>query len=265
VLDALDAKAVRAAVAAAHPDAIIYQATALAGLSDLKHFDASFAATSRLRTEGADILLAAARDAGVRRIVCQSYAQNRYARQGEPVKTEDDPLDPTPPAAMRRTVAALNHLDEAVTVAGGIALRYGNFYGDPGDPWPDLMRARKFPIIGDGAGVWSHIHLHDAAAATVLAVDHDGPAVYNIVDDEPAPCRVWLPELAKIVGAKPPQHFPRLMARIFAGEALVIMATESRGASNAKAKRELGWTLRYPSWRQGFAAAYGQQPLKTAA
>ena len=265
VLDALDAKAVRAAVAAAHPDALIYQATALTGVSDFKHFDASFAATNRLRTEGTDILLAAARAAGVRRIVAQSYAPNRYARQGGPVKTEDDPLDPTPPAAMRQTVAAMNHLDEAVTEAGGIALRYGNFYGDPGDGWPDLMRARKFPIVGNGAGVWSHIHLHDAAAATVLALDHDGPAVYNIVDDEPAPSRVWLPELAKIVSAKPPQHFPRLMAQIFAGEALVIMATESRGASNAKAKRELGWTLRYPSWRQGFAAAYGHHPLKTAA
>ena len=265
VLDALDAKAVRAAVAAADPDAIIYQATALAGVSDFKHFDASFAATNRLRTEGTDTLLAAARAAGVRRIVAQSYAPNRYARQGGPVKTEDDPLDPTPSAAMRQTVAAMNHLDEAVTEAGGIALRYGNFYGDPGDAWPDLMRARKFPIVGDGAGVWSHIHLDDAAAATVLALDHDGPAVYNIVDDEPAPSQVWLPELAKIVGAKPPQHFPRLMARIFAGEAVVIMATESRGASNAKAKRELGWTPRYPSWRQGFAAAYGQHPLKTAA
>jgi nucleoside-diphosphate-sugar epimerase len=265
VLDVLDAQAVRAAVAAARPDAIIYQATALAGVSDFKHFDASFAATSRLRTEGTDILLAAARAAGVGRIVAQSYASHRYARQGGPVKTEDDPLDPAPPAATRKAFAALAHLDQAVNGAGGIALRYGNFYGDPGDGWPALMRARKFPVVGDGGGVWSHIHLHDAAAATVLALSHDGPAIYNIVDDEPAPTRVWLPELAKIVGARPPQHVPRLLARLIAGEAPVIMSTESRGASNARAKRELGWTLRYPSWRQGFAAAYSQQPLSTAA
>jgi nucleoside-diphosphate-sugar epimerase len=266
VLDALDAAAVRQAVAAARPDALIYQATALAGISDFKHFDASFGPTNRLRTEGIDILLAAARDAGVRRVVAQSYASHRYAREGGWVKTEDDPLDPAPPAAMRQTLAAMAHLDTAVTEAGGIALRYGSFYGDPGDGWPAIMRARKFPVVGDGGGVWSHIHLHDVATATVLALDHDGPAIYNIADDEPAPSRVWLPELAKIVGAKPPQHFPRLMARLFAGEAPVVMATESRGAANAKAKRELGWTPRYPSWRQGFAAAYSRpEPFRAAA
>ena len=265
VLDALDAKATRAAVAAARPDAIIYQATALADLSDFKHFDRSFAQTNRLRTNGTDILLAAARAAGVRRIVAQSYACHRYARADGPVKTEDDPLDPAPPAAMRQTIAAMNHLDQAVTAAGGIALRYGNFYGDPNDGLVAAVRAGKFPIVGDGGGVWSHIQLEDAAAATVLALEHDGAAIYNIVDDEPAPAGVWLPELAKIVGARPPQRFPRLLARLFAGEALVVMATESRGASNAKAKRELGWTLRYPSWRQGFAAAYGQtRPLKAS-
>jgi nucleoside-diphosphate-sugar epimerase len=264
VLDALDAEAVRRAVAAARPDAIIYQSTALAGLSDLRHFDASFAATSRLRTEGTDILLAAARETGVARVVAQSYACHRYARQGGPVKTEDDQLDPAPPTAARQAFAALAHLDEAVIAAGGIALRYGNFYG-PDDAWPALIRARKFPVIGDGGGVWSHIHLEDAAAATMLALDHDGPAIYNIVDDEPAPCRVWLPELARIVGAKPPLRLPRLLARVVAGEVPVVFSTESRGAANAKAKRELGWRLRYPSWRQGFAAAYAQQPLDTAA
>jgi 2-alkyl-3-oxoalkanoate reductase len=265
-LDALDAGAVREAVAAARPDAVIYQATALAGVSDFKHFDRSFAVTNRLRTDGVDILLDAARAAGVSRIVAQSYACHRYARIGGPVKTEDDPLDADPPTAMAQTLAAMAHLDRAVTEAGGIVLRYGSFYGDPGDSWVPIMRARKFPVVGDGAGVWSHIHLHDAAAATVLALEHDGPAVYNIVDDEPAPSRVWLPELAKIVGAKPPQHFPRLMARLFAGEAPVIMATESRGASNAKARQEFGWTPRYPSWRQGFIAAYAQPgSVKTAA
>jgi 2-alkyl-3-oxoalkanoate reductase len=259
VLDALDAGAIRTALSAVRPDAVIYQATALAGLSDFKHFDASFAATNRLRTEGTDILLAAARSAGVARIVAQSYACHRYARVGGPVKTEDDPLDPDPPPAMAQTLAAMAHLDEAVTAAGGIALRYGNFYGDPGDGWVALMRARKFPIVGDGAGVWSHIHVDDAAAATVLALSHDGPGVYNIVDDEPATCRVWLPELAKIVGAKPPRRFPKLVAKLVAGEAPVVMATESRGAANAKAKDELGWTLRYPSWRQGFTAAYSHR------
>lgn len=265
-LDALDASATHAAVATAQPDAIIYQATALADLSDFKHFDRSFAQTNRLRTEGTDIILAAARQAGVRRIVAQSYACHRYARVGGPVKTEDDPLDPAPPTAMRQTTAAMSHLDQAVTSAGGIALRYGNFYGDPGDGLVAAVRARKFPIVGNGAGVWSHIHLEDAAAATVLALEHDGPAIYNIVDDEPAPSSVWLPELAKILGTKPPPRYPRLMARLFAGEAPVITATESRGASNAKAKRELGWTLRYPSWRQGFTAAYGQpKPLNAAA
>jgi 2-alkyl-3-oxoalkanoate reductase len=263
VLDALDGRALREAMAVARPDAVIYQPTALAGVSDIRHFDASFAATSRLRTEGIDILLAAAREAGVARIVAQSYASHRYARQGGPVKTEDDPLDADPPHP--RAAAALAHLDKAVTAAGGIALRYGSFYGDPVDPLVTAVRARKFPVVGDGGGVWSFIHLEDAAAATVLALDHDGPAIYNIVDDEPAPTRVWLPELAKILGAKPPQHFPRLVARLFAGEVAVVFSTESRGASNAKAKRELGWTLRYPSWRQGFAAAYGQQPLSTAA
>jgi nucleoside-diphosphate-sugar epimerase len=258
VLDALDADAVRNAVKAARPDAIVYEATALDGISDFKHFDRTFAQTNRLRTEGTDIMLAAAREAGVGKIVAQSYADHRYAREGGPVKTEDDRLDPNPPSAMRETMAAMAHLDEAVTGAGGIALRYGSFYGDPADPLADAIRNRKWPIVADGAGVWSFIHLEDAAAATVLALEHEGPAIYNIVDDEPATTAVWLTELAKILGAKPPQRYPRLPARIFAGEAQVVMSTESRGASNAKAKRELGWTLRYPSWRQGFAASYVQ-------
>jgi nucleoside-diphosphate-sugar epimerase len=262
VLDALNADAVRTALLTVRPDAVIYQPTALANLSDLKHFDRSFAETNRLRTKGADILVAAAREAGVRRIVAQSYACHRYARVGGPVKTEDDPLDPTPPAAMRETVSAMAHLDRTITSAGGIALRYGSFYGDKDDGIVMAVRSGKFPIVGDGEGVWSHIHLEDAASATVLALEHDGPAIYNVVDNEPAPTRVWLPELAKIIGAKPPQRYPALLARFFAGEAAVIMATESRGASNAKAKRELGWTLKYPSWRQGFAAAYGhREPL----
>jgi 2-alkyl-3-oxoalkanoate reductase len=265
VLDVLDARAVREAVAAARPDAIAHEATALTGLGDFKHFDRTFAQTNRLRTEGTDNLLAAARAAGVRKLVAQSNANHRYDRKGGPVNSEDDPLDPNPVAAMRESAAAMDYVEKAVTGAGGIALRYGIFYGEPDDELAVAVRARKFPVVGNGAGVWSWIHLEDAAAATVLALEHDGPAIYNIVDDEPSPTRVWLPELARILGAKPPQRYPRLLGRLFAGEAPVSMATESRGASNAKAKRELGWTLRYPSWRQGFAALYASPTAATSA
>jgi nucleoside-diphosphate-sugar epimerase len=256
VLDLLDSEAVRKAVLEAEPGAMVHQANALADLKDFRNFDRSFAQTNRLRTEGTDVLLAAAREAGVRRFVAQSYASARYERVGGPVKTEDDPLDPTPVPAMRETIAAMRYLDEAVTDAGGIALRYGTFYGAANDGLVEPVRKRHFPIIGDGGGVSSHIHLDDAASETVLALEHDCRGVYNIVDDEPAPVREWLPVLAKVLGAKPPRHFPRWLARLFAGEALVMMGTESRGASNAKAKRELRWELRYPSWRQGFEAAY---------
>ena len=255
-LDLLDARAVRTAVLAAEPDAIVHQATALADLRDFRHFDRSFAQTNRLRTEGTDALLAAAREAGVRRFVAQSFASTRYAREGGPVKTEDDPLDPTPVPAMRETDAAMRYLDQAVTDAGGIALRYGGFYGAANDGLLEPVRKRQFPIVGDGGGVSSFIHLDDAAAATVLALEHDGAGIYNIVDDEPAPVREWLPVLADVLGAKPPRRVPRWLARLFAGEAAVMMGTEARGASNAKAKRELGWTPRYPSWREGFVAAY---------
>jgi nucleoside-diphosphate-sugar epimerase len=255
-LDLLDPRAVRKAVLETEPEAIVHQATALADLRDFRHFDRSFAQTNRLRTEGTDALLAAAREAGVRRFVAQSFASARYARVGGPVKTEDDPLDPNPVPAMRETDAAMRYLDRAVTDAGGIALRYGGFYGAANDGLVEPVRKRQFPIVGDGGGVSSFIHLDDAAAATVLALEHDGAGVYNIVDDEPAPVREWLPVLAQVLGAKPPRRLPRWIARLFAGEAAVMIATESRGASNAKAKRELGWTLGYPSWREGFVAAY---------
>ncbi len=255
-LDLLDARAVREAVLEAEPDAIIHQATALADMRFSRNFDRGFAQTNRLRTEGTDALLAAAREAGVRRVLAQSFASYRYARVGGPVKTEDDPLDPNPMASTRETTAAMRHLDQAVTDAAGIALRYGGFYGAPNDGLLEPVRKRQLPIVGDGAGVTSFIHLDDAAAATVLALEHDGSGIYNIVDDEPAPVREWLPVLADALGAKPPRHFPRWLARLFAGDAAVMMGTEARGASNAKAKRELGWTLRHPSWREGFAAAY---------
>jgi 2-alkyl-3-oxoalkanoate reductase len=255
-LDLLDTRAVRTAILETGPDAIVHQATALADLRDFKHFDRSFAQTNRLRTEGTDALLAAAHEAGVHRFVAQSFASARYVREGGPVKTEDDPLDPTPVPAMRETDAAMRYLDQAVTDAGGIALRYGGFYGAPNDGMIEPVRKRQFPIVGNGGGVSSFIHLDDAAAATVLALEHDRAGIYNIVDDEPAPVREWLPVLANVLGAKPPRHVPRWLARLFAGEALVMMGTESRGASNTKAKRELGWALRYPTWRQGFVAAY---------
>jgi nucleoside-diphosphate-sugar epimerase len=255
-LDLLDARAVRRAILETKPEAIVHQATALADMRFSRNLDRSFAPTNRLRTEGTDALLAAAREAGVRRFVAQSFASFRYAREGGPVKTEDDPLDPTPPATARETNAAMRYLDQAVTDAGGIALRYGGFYGAANDGLLQPVRKRQFPIVGDGGGIFSFIHLDDAAAATVLALEHDGAGIYNIVDDEPAPVREWLPVLAKLLGAKPPRHFPRWLARLVAGKGGVIMGTESRGASNAKAKRELEWTLRYPSWRQGFVAAY---------
>jgi 2-alkyl-3-oxoalkanoate reductase len=256
-LDLLDRDAVREAVAAARPGAVVHQATALAGLSDFKHFDRSFAATNRLRTEGTDALLAAAREAGVERFVAQSFAGWPYARTGGPVKTEEDPLDPRPVPAMSETLAGLRHLERAVTAAGGIALRYGGFYGSRDDAQLELVRKRRFPIVGDGNGIWSFVHLDDAAAATVLALERGAPGVYNIVDDDPAPVREWLPALADAIGAKPPRRVPRWLARLAAGEAGVALMTESRGASNEKAKQELGWTLRFPSWRQGFGAAYG--------
>ena len=257
-LDLLDARAVRQAVLQTRPEAIIHQATDLADVRFGRSLDRSFASTNRLRTEGTDALLAAAGEAGVRRFVAQSFASYRYAREGGPVKAEDDPLDPSPPAMARQTNAAMRHLDQAVTNAGGIALRYGGFYGAANDGLVKPVRKRQFPVIGDGDGISSFIHLDDAAAATVLALERDLAGVYNIVDDEPAPMREWLPALAKALGAKPPRNVPLWLAGLVAGKGMVMMAVGSRGASNAKAKRELGWTLRYPSWRQGFIAAYAQ-------
>jgi 2-alkyl-3-oxoalkanoate reductase len=260
-LDLLDRAAVRRAVLEAGPDAIVHQVTALADLTFKRNFDDTFAKTNRLRTEGTDALLAAARTAGVDRFVAQSFASYRNAREGGPVKTEDDPLDPAPPAKARESWAAMNYLEEVVTGAGGIALRYCIFYGAANDGLIHPVRKRQYPIIGDGGGVASWIHLDDAAAATVLALEHDGPGIFNVVDDEPAPVREWLPVLAEALGAKPPRRFPRWLARLFAGDVAVVMGTEGRGASNAKVKRELGWEPRYPSWREGFVAAYASISL----
>ena len=256
MVDLLDAGAVRTAVLRHEPDAIVHEATAFANATFSRNLDKALAKTNELRTTGTDALLGAAREAGVRRFVAQSGAVfGRYARRGGPVKTEDDPLG-DPPAHMRQTFAAFNHLERAVTEFGGIALRYGAFYGAANDGSVELVRKRQFPIVGDGGGIWSWIHLDDAAAATVLALEHDGPAIYNIVDDDPAPVRDWLPVLAQVVGAKAPRHLPAWVARLFAGEAVLVWSATARGASNVKAKRELGWTPRYPSWRLGFPATY---------
>ena len=256
VLDLLDAGAVRKAVLDARPDAIVHEATALADAVWGRNFDKVFAGTNALRTKGTDALLAAAHEAGVRRFVAQSFASYRYVREGGAVKTEDDPLDASPPSNAREGWAAMEYLDRAVVDAGGISLRYGLFYGAANDGLIEPVVKRQFPIIGDGGGFSSWIHLDDAASATVLALEHDGPAIYNVVDDDPAPVREWLPVLAQALGAKPPRRFPVWLARLAAGEAAVVMGTTARGASNAKAKSELGWTLRYPSWRDGFAAVY---------
>jgi 2-alkyl-3-oxoalkanoate reductase len=247
---------VRKAVRDADPDAIVHQGTALADARFGRNFDRTFAQTNRLRTEGTENLLAAAREAGVRRFVAQSYASMRTAREGGMVKSEDDPLDPTPVPSTRQSNAAMRHLEQTVTKADGIALRYGGFYGAANDGLIEPVRKRQLPIVGDGGGFFSWVHLDDAAAATVLALEHDGPAIYTVVDDEPAPEREWLPVLAEALGARPPRHVPVWLARLIAGEFAVMMGTEARAASNTKAKHELGWTPRYSSWRTGFFIAY---------
>jgi 2-alkyl-3-oxoalkanoate reductase len=272
VVDALDPDAVAQAVASAEPEVIVHQLTALSGpmsMRDARHPDRSVAATTtnRLRTEATDHLLAAGRAAGARRFVAQSFGAFRFARTGGAVQTEGDPLDPNPPAAMRAGQEAILYLERAVTTIDwgkGLALRYGGFYGPrtgislaPDALMAVPIRKRRFPIVGDGGGVWSHIHIEDAAAATVAAVDYGQPGVYNIVDDEPAPVREWLPVLASALDAKPPRRIPRWLGRLLAGEMATLMMTEVRGASNEKAKLELGWQPRYASWRQGFAEGLG--------
>ena len=262
VADALDPDQVAEAVGRARPDMIVHQLTAIGAL-DMRHFDRDFARTNRLRIEGTDHLLSAGQAVGVRRFVAQGVGgYGAYARTGGPVKSEEDPLDPAPAQEMRETLAAIRHLEEVVLGARwteGIVLRYGAFYGPgtslaPGSAQTELVRKRKFPLVGDGGGVWSFIHVADAAEATVAAVEHGSRGVYNIVDDDPAPVAEWLPALAQELGAKKPMRVPRFIGRLFAGEAGVVMMTEVRGASNAKAKRELGWRPAHPSWRQGLLA-----------
>ena len=262
VADALAPDQVARAVAAARPEAIIHALTALAGRLDLRRFDRAFAETNRLRTAGTDHLLSAGRAVGVRRFLAQSFAGWPYARAGAAVKDEAAPFDPHPPAAVRASLAAIRHLEEAVIGAEwteGIVLRYGGFYGPgtsldgPGSEHVEAIRKRRFPLIGDGAGVWSFIHIEDAAEATVAALERGRRGVYNVVDDEPARAADWLPALARAIGAKPPRRVPRWLGRLLGGQAVTIMMTEVRGASNAKAKRELGWAPRHPSMARAFA------------
>ena len=263
VADALDADAVARAVTTAEPHVIVHQLTALSSLSDLRHFDRTFALTNRLRTEGTDHLLSAGRAVGIERFVAQSYAGWTFAREGTPVKTEDDPLDARPADAMRETHDAIRYVEETVLGADwttGIVLRYGGFYGPgtslngSGGETAEMIRKRKFPIVGGGAGVWSFVHVADAADATVEAIEHGERGIYNIVDDEPAPVAEWLPAIAEKLGAKPPYRVPRLVGRLLAGEAPTVMMTEVRGASNEKAKRVLGWQPKHPTWREAIAA-----------
>jgi nucleoside-diphosphate-sugar epimerase len=262
VADVLDPDDVARVVAEAEPEVIIHELTALNRRFDVRHFDRTFEETNRLRTEATDHLLAAGRAAGVRRFIAQSYAGWPFARTGGPVKSEDDPLDPTPLDGMRQSFDAIRYLERAVTGADwteGIVLRYGGFYGPgtslsaEGGEQVKQIRERKFPVIGDGGGIWSFVQIEDAADATVAAVTRGRPGIYNIVDDDPAPVAEWLPAAASAVGAKPPRHVPRWLGRLVAGEVGVVMMTEVRGASNEKAKRELGWQPRHASWREGFA------------
>jgi nucleoside-diphosphate-sugar epimerase len=259
VADALDPDQVAEAVGRAKPDVIAHQLTAI-GTLDMRHFDQAFALTNRLRTEGTDYLLSAGQAVGVRRFVAQSYFA-AYARIGAAVKSEDDPFDQAPAREMRETIGAIRHVEAAVLGAQwteGIVLRYGAFYGPgtsmaPGAEQLELVSKRKFPLVGDGGGVWSFIHVGDAADATVAAIEHGSRGVYNVVDDDPAPVAEWLPALAQQLDAKKPMHVPRFIGRLFAGETGVMMMTELRGASNAKAKRELAWRPAHPSWREGIA------------
>jgi len=269
VADALDPDGVAQAVASAEREVIVHELTALSPMSvrNARHVERALTMTNRLRTEATDHLLATGRAVGARRFVAQSFAAWRFTRTGGTVLTEAEPLDPDPPASLRPNQEANLHLEQAVTTINwgeGLVLRYGSFYGPgtaislaPDAQMAALVRKRRFPIIGAGAGVWSHVHIDDAAAATAIAVDHSQQGIYNIVDNEPAPVREWLPVLASALDAKPPRRIPRWLGRLAAGEMATVMMTDVQGASNGKAKRELGWQPHYPSWRQGFAQGLG--------
>jgi nucleoside-diphosphate-sugar epimerase len=257
IADALSRESVMQAVVRTEPDAVVHELTALTSIKSLKNFDREFELTNRLRTEGTDHLLEAASAVGARRFIAQSFGNWIYGRSGTALKTEEDPLDPNPPAKQLRSLQAIQYLESAVVAAGGIALRYGGFYGPGTDlaqtgTFADLVRKRRLPIIGNGAGVWTFVHIDDAAAATVAALRRGDAGIYNVVDDEPVAVREWLPYLAKALGAKPPRRVPVWLGRIAAGEVGVSMMTQIRGSSNAKARRELDWAPRWRSYKEGF-------------
>jgi len=271
ILDGLDGAAVGQAVARAEPEVVIHQMTTLAGanLGNLRRWDREFAATNQLRSAGTDHLLAAAQAAGARRFIAQSYAGWPGDRHGAPVQSEQDPLDPTPPAGQRESLAAIRHVEQVVPAAAGLdglVLRYGSLYGyGASDEFFDLARQRKVPILGNGAGLWSFVHVSDAASATAAAVDQGGPGLYNVVDDEPATVAEWLPFLAQALGAKPPYRIPAWLGRLVAGDVGISMMTEVRGCANTKARRELGWQPQWASWRQGFTHGLAAPAQSTAA
>ncbi|MBW9095209.1 NAD-dependent epimerase/dehydratase family protein [Microbacterium jejuense] len=262
VMDGRDAASIRRAVLDAQPDVVVHQLTSLSAGFDFKRFDEVFAVTNELRTRGTDALIAAAHEAGTERIVVQSYTGWPNERTGGPVKTEADPLDAHPVPAAANTLAAIAHAERATVAAGGLALRFGSFYGPgqslgEGGEMLEAVRKRQVPIVGGGAGVWSFCHIDDAASATIAAITRGDAGVYNIVDDEPATVSVWLPELARAIGAKAPLRVPAWIARSLIGDFGVAWMTTARGSSNAKAKAQLGWTPRYASWREGFRTGLG--------
>jgi nucleoside-diphosphate-sugar epimerase len=263
--DALNKEELTAAIRKAEPEVIIHQLTALAGTGNFKKFEEEFALTNRFRTEVTDVLMAAAREVGTHRFIAQSFCGWPFAREGGPVKTEDDPLDPNPPASFSKTLAAIRYLEDTMQRSADLqafALRYGTFYG-PGSGIAkdgsivEMVRKRRLPIVGDGSGIWSFTHLNDAARATVAAISQGDPGIYNVVDDDPAPVSAWLPALAEAVGARPPFKVPIWLGKLAIGDGGVSMMTKIRGASNAKAKRNLGWQPIYPSWRRGFVEGLG--------
>jgi len=265
VADALDPDELRAAIRRAAPETVIHELTSLKGVTNFRKFDQDFALTNRFRTRTLDTMLAASRSFGARRFIAQSYCGWPYAREGSPVKTEDDPLDPNPPASFRESLAAIRHLEDTIRQTRDIeavALRYGNLYG-PGTDISDtgaignLVSRRRLPLFGSGAGIWSFIHVRDAASATVAAMSRGSPGIYNVVDDEPAPVNVWLPALANALGARPPRRLPAWLGALLLGEGGLSMMTLVRGGSNAKAKRELAWQSSFASWRRGFMEGLG--------
>jgi 2-alkyl-3-oxoalkanoate reductase len=255
IVDGLDRQAVLDAVKAAQPEVIVHQMTALASMRSFRNFDKEFAVTNELRTRGTDYLLEAAQQAGTRRFIAQSFTGWNNARTGSLVKTEDDPLDPDPVKSTRKSMAAIRYVEQTVpgAVPEGLVLRYGGFYGHgASDSLLDIVRKRQMPVVGGGTGIWSFCEVSDAAGATAAAVAQGAPGLYNIADDDPAPVREWLPYLAECLGAKAPRRAPVWLGKLLAGDLVVSLMTQTRGSSNAKAKRELGWAPQYASWREGF-------------